>query len=1057
MRIKFLIFCSCVSLLFQQQVYAQASSASPLMDIPHVIPPSPNAASLGKYGDVNVGEYTGAPSIGIPLYTITLGKYLLPITMNYTSSGLKVEEKSNWVGLGWSLSAGGVITRSMHGKPDEGGSGYWSVGNWSDAQILGPSPYLYSPAWSGGYDLEPDIFYFNFAGRSGKFVMDANDGHNAHCIPFQNLQIQHDNSLNGFTITDSEGNIYTFDVKETTNNESVSFVSAWYLSKITTPAGIINFTYNGNNEFNSSVQRSQIDFTRATGNVSADKNGSSNVSSIETNGNVLQQITAPGVAINFNVSRNRKDIPQCSQLDNITIQDGQGQLRKQFTFDHSYFGNTASTRADDVRLKLDNIKEVSVNNDGQVKTHTFTYYSPEQVPALDSKAQDYWGFYNGYANGTLLVGADPIDYPQISKVVGGANREPVADNAVVGTLKTVIYPTGGTTTFIYEGNDYGFISGTPLNETEKVKNSVVASAARSSSVNVPVNTKTFSISGSQNVGIQTSGSYTGPAPVENGPSVVINLVNSDGSRTNKYSKIMINSTNMDYVFLGQGNYELTASVDGTGQNATGTVYFTTPGNIIKTKKGGGVRIKQIINTDAITGNQNMKNYTYVMKDDPSRSSGDIMSDFKFIEFQYGYMVRTSYTANYLSTTQGSTIGYKLVTSLEVTNGGTVNGTKESYYATAPTDLYGQNYELTNGTLSPTSLSYKTLTDFDVYRGNLSRQAIYNAQGILIKESLSNYNIDANLNGTVPNYLELSLKKGYMFAVCPSGCSDCSIGTSCNGSHFYCILTKAKVLCPWIYKTSTTDRTYDINGQNATEVTTSFYYDNPVHAQVTRTETVNSKNQTISTTNKYPQDNITNLSSTAEAARQSLIQSHIISPMLEQTITNNGNLVKYTQTDYRNWTATVIEPEIITVQNGAGAAEKRIQFYNYDNWANILEQGKTSDTHEVYLWGYNSQYPVAKILGSSYNEVIQYVNQDVLTNTGNYSPDQVRTALNNIRVNLPKALVTTYTYIPLLGISSETDPSGKTTYYEYDGLGRLKLIRDLNNNIIKRFDYQYQAQ
>jgi YD repeat-containing protein len=59
--------------------------------------------------------------------------------------------------------------------------------------------------------------------------------------------------------------------------------------------------------------------------------------------------------------------------------------------------------------------------------------------------------------------------------------------------------------------------------------------------------------------------------------------------------------------------------------------------------------------------------------------------------------------------------------------------------------------------------------------------------------------------------------------------------------------------------------------------------------------------------------------------------------------------------------------------------------------------------------------------------------------------------------LPGALVTTYTYSPLFGITSETDPSGKITYYEYDGLGRLKLIRDQNNNILKKFDYKYRAQ
>ena len=52
-------------------------------------------------------------------------------------------------------------------------------------------------------------------------------------------------------------------------------------------------------------------------------------------------------------------------------------------------------------------------------------------------------------------------------------------------------------------------------------------------------------------------------------------------------------------------------------------------------------------------------------------------------------------------------------------------------------------------------------------------------------------------------------------------------------------------------------------------------------------------------------------------------------------------------------------------------------------------------------------------------------------------------------------MTTYTYTPLVGISSQCDANNRITYYQYDGLQRLKTIRDQDNNIIKRYDYQYQ--
>jgi len=39
-------------------------------EVPQVVSPSPDAASLGKYGSITVGLYTGIPDINIPLYTI---------------------------------------------------------------------------------------------------------------------------------------------------------------------------------------------------------------------------------------------------------------------------------------------------------------------------------------------------------------------------------------------------------------------------------------------------------------------------------------------------------------------------------------------------------------------------------------------------------------------------------------------------------------------------------------------------------------------------------------------------------------------------------------------------------------------------------------------------------------------------------------------------------------------------------------------------------------------------------------------------------------------------
>jgi hypothetical protein len=54
-------------------------------------------------------------------------------------------------------------------------------------------------------------------------------------------------------------------------------------------------------------------------------------------------------------------------------------------------------------------------------------------------------------------------------------------------------------------------------------------------------------------------------------------------------------------------------------------------------------------------------------------------------------------------------------------------------------------------------------------------------------------------------------------------------------------------------------------------------------------------------------------------------------------------------------------------------------------------------------------------------------------------------------------MSTYTYNPLVGISSSADAKNEITYYEYDSFNRLRNIRDKDNNIRKSFCYNYAGQ
>ena len=211
---------------------------------PQILPPSSDAAALGKYGQYPVSLYNGLVQIDIPIHTIQLPMFSLPISLSYHASGIKVDEIPTPVGLGWVLNAGGVITRVVDGLPDQPGNApihdtQWVLNNFSansDSKI----DYLYT-IWNnevnGAGDTETDVFYYNFCGLSGSFRYDING--NLIQVPLTNNRIEYEDGANNFKITGNDGTIYYFSAKETSvynvNSGWVPYTSSWYLSYIKTP------------------------------------------------------------------------------------------------------------------------------------------------------------------------------------------------------------------------------------------------------------------------------------------------------------------------------------------------------------------------------------------------------------------------------------------------------------------------------------------------------------------------------------------------------------------------------------------------------------------------------------------------------------------------------------------------------------------------------------------------------------------------------------------------------------------------------------------------------
>lgn len=61
-------------------------------------------------------------------------------------------------------------------------------------------------------------------------------------------------------------------------------------------------------------------------------------------------------------------------------------------------------------------------------------------------------------------------------------------------------------------------------------------------------------------------------------------------------------------------------------------------------------------------------------------------------------------------------------------------------------------------------------------------------------------------------------------------------------------------------------------------------------------------------------------------------------------------------------------------------------------------------------------------------------------------------IDEVRLHPKDANMETYSFEPLIGVISAADANNNIGYTEYDKLNRVKLLRDKDRNIIKRFDY-----
>lgn len=155
---------------------------------------------------------------------------------------------------------------------------------------------------------------------------------------------------------------------------------------------------------------------------------------------------------------------------------------------------------------------------------------------------------------------------------------------------------------------------------------------------------------------------------------------------------------------------------------------------------------------------------------------------------------------------------------------------------------------------------------------------------------------------------------------------------------------------------------------------------------------------------------------------------------------------------------------LSLQNSKGSeglvTERR--FNLYDGYSRLWESEKENGRRTVYIWGYNHTQIIAKIENASHSAIPQSLISAMVNASNNalaLGESLLKTAQDDLRANasLANAMITTYTYRPLIGISSVTDEKKQTIQYFYDNHNRLKQVKDASGRILTENEYNYRTQ
>ncbi len=1089
-------------------------------NLPEIVPPSPEAAALIKHSQMDVSLYTGTPNISVPFHTISYKGVNVSVGISYNSGGIKVGDIASWAGLGWNLNAGGLVSRSIRSLPDDATtSGYinttYTVEDLfqrdpNDMSSAGQNHQLIS-AQANARDYEPDAFNFSFPGGSGQFFYDQTLNKFVQ-TPYSNLKIETktngNNIITGFIITDTSGIKFHFGTSSNNLRTGLEQV---------TGAKTVNLTLNGVFNSNASVYGSpnvyyqawmlmDIEFPTSSETITFDYTTETNVETTQLQNEELvnsqyscgdeyniiylnrkftqpkiASITFPDGKITFEKSTTvRTDLRNSYPLKKIKLFDNDNQLIKGAELHTSYFTSAIDTNSyfdyyDEgiYRLKLDSISQFGKNLN-TLPPYKFEYDS-KILPDRYARSQDYFGYYNGKNNTTLIPKAK-YGYPGYT---GDADRsvDPAFTDAC--SLEKIIYPSGGYDQFIWENNKITSFSGDASDYVDHLtQNSAYffndLSIFSDPDPNIDYS-KTFTISPNSDGIVEFNVSMSGcPNPLNFNSSSCHFSLKVVGITNSSYLLNIFNSH--FYHTFPAGTYKIIATSNNPGgcnpmidpactnpESFSANLKWTTdptPGELIY----GGLRIGQI-NTYKSSSNLALsRNFDYTnFVTNTSLSSGRALNfvDLSMNNYRLGcngntVLKITSNSQSQLTPTKGSLVGYKNVT--ESYSGSVSQGRKE-YTFSPPTERIDNLYT-TNYYSSPYPSNMKIQIYNDWVAGNLEKLEVYNASNNLLQKVTNEYEVAST------NHAE---HFGIQIMRMPP--------LSNNTDNIY--VARYLYSTEW-HRLKNSVTTEYLGGTPVVSTQNNYYNNNPLLASQTKTTT--SDGESIISKTFYPDDvtatnslGADNLTSTEKAAIDKLksgvqhriaeaIQTESYKDENKNGVAEAGELLSRQRTNYKEWVTNLILPEYVQTALESNTLKNRIQFQSYYTNGNVKEVKKTDGTTIIYIWGYQQQYPIAKIENVTYSQISSQVSNlqsksnlddDTCLDSGSCDEKNLRTALTTLRNSVPNAMVTTYTYDPLVGVTSVTDPKGYTMYYEYDEFNRLEKVKDDSGYVLSENEYHYK--